>query len=422
MLAAGGGALTQAQELRHEINLSGGAGLSSMRYDVLGGDNPMRFGLRAGLGYTFFFNDRWGIGTGVEFARYNNRVALPDGLRHSTPMSAYDDLQYVVGMTGFVETQKLSMVNIPLTVQFNAPAGKKVRLYALAGGKIGLPVKASWSQSAASITTGRFNNGLEIYYYEGQPVNNHTAKGDLTMKPAFMLTGELGAKFRLSPQMWLYAGGYIDYGLNNIRKGATDEANIVFFDDPDYADITPGNHSLLEMASATSDVKLLSFGFNLRLGFGWGKKKAKPVPVVLPPPPAPEPVVIPEPEPEPVVEIPQEVKKVMIDLSNTLFAFDRFNLTDEAIVELNKVAAWLNENPELHIEISGHTDSVGTDVYNLRLSESRAKSVHNYLLEQGVSVSRLSYKGYGESEPIADNSTAEGRRQNRRVELKIIDN
>jgi outer membrane protein OmpA-like peptidoglycan-associated protein len=129
--------------------------------------------------------------------------------------------------------------------------------------------------------------------------------------------------------------------------------------------------------------------------------------VVLPPPPPP------------VVEVPQESKKVMMDLSNTLFAFDRFNLTDEAVAELNKVAAWLNDNPELHVEISGHTDSEGTDDYNLRLSEERARSVHDYFTANGVNAARLSYRGYGESEPIADNSNPKGRQQSRRVELKI---
>jgi outer membrane protein OmpA-like peptidoglycan-associated protein len=111
----------------------------------------------------------------------------------------------------------------------------------------------------------------------------------------------------------------------------------------------------------------------------------------------------------------------MMDLSNILFAFDRFNLTDEAVAELDKVTAWLRENPGLRVEISGHTDNYGADDYNMRLSENRAKAVRDYFTEHGVDASRLSYMGYGESQPVADNTTDDGRRRNRRVELGIVD-
>ena len=72
------------------------------------------------------------------------------------------------------------------------------------------------------------------------------------------------------------------------------------------------------------------------------------------------------------------------------------------------------------MEIGGHTDSVGSDSYNQKLSEQRAKAVCDYLISQGVDKARLSYKGYGESEPIATNETEAGRQRNRRVELKIL--
>ena len=122
-----------------------------------------------------------------------------------------------------------------------------------------------------------------------------------------------------------------------------------------------------------------------------------------------------------IKEVPQEIKDVMVELSNTLFAFNKFNLTDKAKAGLDKVAAWLNDNPDVQVEISGHTDSVGSDSYNQKLSEDRAKSVYEYFIhEGGVSSKRLSYKGYGKTRPIATNETDAGRQQNRRVELNII--
>jgi outer membrane protein OmpA-like peptidoglycan-associated protein len=89
-------------------------------------------------------------------------------------------------------------------------------------------------------------------------------------------------------------------------------------------------------------------------------------------------------------------------------------------VELNKLYKFLVDNAGLKIEISGHTDNVGTEQYNVELSEKRARSVYNYLIDKGIDPKRLSYEGYGESDPIATNETEEGRAKNRRTEIKIL--
>ena len=87
---------------------------------------------------------------------------------------------------------------------------------------------------------------------------------------------------------------------------------------------------------------------------------------------------------------------------------------------LNSVAQAMKDYSNISIEVQGHTDSVGSDSYNLKLSDRRANSVRQYLIEQGVDAERLQAKGYGESTPIADNATEEGKERNRRVEFKII--
>ena len=121
-----------------------------------------------------------------------------------------------------------------------------------------------------------------------------------------------------------------------------------------------------------------------------------------------------------VKEVPVEIQKVMKDLSNALFKFGSFKLGETEKGYLDTVADWIKSEPEISVEIGGHTDSVGSDSYNQKLSEQRAKAVHDYIVSQGVDKSRLSYKGYGESEPIATNETEAGRQRNRRVELKIL--
>ena len=88
---------------------------------------------------------------------------------------------------------------------------------------------------------------------------------------------------------------------------------------------------------------------------------------------------------------------------------------------LNEAAALLQQHERVVVEVAGHTDSVGSDEYNQGLSERRADSVREYLTSKGVKASRLSSRGYGESRPIESNDTDEGRAENRRVELIILD-
>lgn len=107
-------------------------------------------------------------------------------------------------------------------------------------------------------------------------------------------------------------------------------------------------------------------------------------------------------------------------LKNIFFDYDKATLRSESISELNRLKRIMNDNPTMKLEIGGHTDSRGADSYNLKLSKSRAKSVVNYLIEQGIPSDKLTYKGYGETDPVASNDTEEGRQENRRVEFKVM--
>jgi len=109
-----------------------------------------------------------------------------------------------------------------------------------------------------------------------------------------------------------------------------------------------------------------------------------------------------------------------IVLKNIFFATDSFRLKKESYAELNTIVDMLKNNPELKVEIGGHTDNVGSREYNITLSENRAKSVYDYLINNGIGAERLTFKGYGFSEPVADNDTEEGRAKNRRTEMKVL--
>jgi outer membrane protein OmpA-like peptidoglycan-associated protein/tetratricopeptide (TPR) repeat protein len=118
----------------------------------------------------------------------------------------------------------------------------------------------------------------------------------------------------------------------------------------------------------------------------------------------------------------QPVKEgLAIVLNNIFFDFDKATLRSESDAELENLYAFLIKYPELKVELSGHTDGFGSDRYNQRLSDKRAKAVVAYLIQKGISKKRLVAKGYGESKPLESNDTDEGRQLNRRTELKIID-
>jgi outer membrane protein OmpA-like peptidoglycan-associated protein len=108
-----------------------------------------------------------------------------------------------------------------------------------------------------------------------------------------------------------------------------------------------------------------------------------------------------------------------IVLENIFFESGSYELLPESTVELEKLYDFLIKNPTLKVEISGHTDNVGSDADNLVLSDNRARAVFNYLVKKGIGSSRLSFKGYGETKPVASNNTEEGRAKNRRTEIKI---
>jgi outer membrane protein OmpA-like peptidoglycan-associated protein len=109
-----------------------------------------------------------------------------------------------------------------------------------------------------------------------------------------------------------------------------------------------------------------------------------------------------------------------VRLKNIYFDFDKTTLKSESFVELNKVVSFLEDNKTVEIEISGHTDSKGSDEYNLNLSQGRSQAVVDYLVTQGIDRARLTAKGYGESKPIDSNDTEAGRSNNRRVEFTVL--
>ncbi|WP_439858769.1 OmpA family protein [Pseudomonas sp. MBLB4136] len=149
-------------------------------------------------------------------------------------------------------------------------------------------------------------------------------------------------------------------------------------------------------------------GVGVGMNFGGGSKPA----------PAPAPVAMVEPTPAPVqAEEPMEMVRVELDVK---FDFDKDRVKEESYSDIKNLADFMNQYPQTRTTVEGHTDSVGSDAYNQKLSERRANAVRQVLVNQyGVSGERVNAVGYGESRPVADNASDAGRAINRRVEAEV---
>jgi outer membrane protein OmpA-like peptidoglycan-associated protein len=116
----------------------------------------------------------------------------------------------------------------------------------------------------------------------------------------------------------------------------------------------------------------------------------------------------------------QTERGIVLTMGDVLFAFDRATLSPEAFRNVDKLAAFLKKHPNRSVLIEGHTDNVGSDEYNLTLSEKRAEAVKNALVAKGVGQERVTTKGYGKKYPVASNNTSDGRQLNRRVEVVVL--
>ena len=120
-----------------------------------------------------------------------------------------------------------------------------------------------------------------------------------------------------------------------------------------------------------------------------------------------------------VLQTHESARGLIMNMSDVLFDFNKYTLKSEAREKLAKVSGILLAYPNLKLQVEGYTDNIGSDEYNQKLSEERADSVRDYLVAQSVADASISARGYGKSDPIADNSTNSGRAQNRRVQLVV---
>jgi outer membrane protein OmpA-like peptidoglycan-associated protein len=120
-----------------------------------------------------------------------------------------------------------------------------------------------------------------------------------------------------------------------------------------------------------------------------------------------------------VLQTKDTARGLIVSMPDVLFDFNKYTLKPEARERLARISGIVLAYPDLHLNIEGYTDSIGTDEYNQTLSEKRAATVHDYLVTSGVSINNVVAQGFGKAEPVADNRTAAGRKLNRRVDMVV---
>ena len=219
---------------------------------------------------------------------------------------------------------------------------------------------------------GTVGDALRPYVSGGvahKSMTNVEADGHSGRDKSTFLTAGAGVKWYITDNLFARAGVEADYKLDNGKW--------------DYAPTV-----------------------GLGVNFGGNGGKVAPAPV-----PAPAPIAEPEPE-APIAE----VVKVELDVK---FDFDKAVVKPNSYGDVKNLADFMAQYPSTNVEVAGHTDSVGPDAYNQKLSQRRADAVKQVLVKDGVAPSRVTAVGYGESRPVADNATEAGRAVNRRVEASV---
>ncbi len=449
----------QAQ-VRHEFDIHVGGGVSLYNYNVSQGKSQFGMNLLGGVDYSCFFHPQWGIGIGAQASLLNGKYKLAD---HSEIYMTYDsdgnEFEYRYSINNFEEKQQTVLVQIPVMVRFNTSLEKKTQFYAALGVKIGLPVSNKNSRSIENLLAQHYDESSHLHLpgndnlsddniaSEGYgSFNNISATEKMSLSPIlFSAAAELGARFTLSPKVALYAGVYCDYGLNNLYKTTDGNGHLIEYAKHQNGIYTP------ESAAGTVSKKVnpLETGVKIALAFDLGKKnKVAPVEeeeesLILVEVVEPEPVM---PPPPPAVEVVEKTVYVVdtVRIIETVRVVDTVHVVSEAVKEifekalngiqfesgkdvikpesffiLDQVVGVMNENPAYQLIINGHTDNDGNPKMNQELSEKRAAAVKNYLYKKGIDEKRMTTAGYGDTKPIADNSTAAGKARNRRVEFIV---
>jgi hypothetical protein len=256
-----------------EFSVYAGGGLSTLKYSLSEGKINNGWGCDFGMAYSYFFNEYFGVNTGLGFASYNAKIALNDATTIVTPNlkdNEGDTFDMHTTLDSYDEKQNTMFLNIPVMLQYQT--GKTNKFYAQGGVKIGIPLSGSYKTPYTVITNKgyypEFDNWATTQKFAGfGAFVKQESDSDLDLKVSFMLSAEAGMKWLIGNNLRFYTGIYFDYGLNDL-VGTHNKPFI------DYNTATPTNissNSLLE--SLTDKVSNLAIGVKIKLAFETKSKR-----------------------------------------------------------------------------------------------------------------------------------------------------
>jgi outer membrane protein OmpA-like peptidoglycan-associated protein len=295
--------------------------------------------------------------------------------------------------------------------------------FAILGPRIGYAVGNALPYiRAGGVYAGGSRNTTTSYTSAGDASPDAYFSGSKNFKSSGFGAGA-GMDYLLSDNWFLRA----EYTFIKLGKGTTSSAQCTSAGTAAGAAICDrfGTGSLqLDNIHNSFTANIVRVGINYKFGsrpYVAPAEAAAPYVAPAPPPPAPVPPAAPTCTPPPGFKVDANchIIEQSVIVRAVDFEFNSTRLTAPAQQTLDQVANALQTQPELQVEIQGHSDSIGSDAYNLDLSKRRAESVKSYLVSKGLVASSLTAQGFGKTKPIASNSTAEGRAENRRVEFEV---
>ena len=413
-----------------ELSLSVHGGVSGLSYKTDMGDGTLGFGGGIGLGYTHYFNNHWGILTGIEARYSSNTFELDDNVQFLS--NEIDDqgsaFEYRVSTSGYEEDQKFYSLGIPLMLQYRGMISNRTGFYIGLGGKVLFSQKLDSEASSKTMSLSGYYPDLNLEIddlpaHGFGTINNWAADSKVSLKTSILLSVEGGLTFKLKENLKLYTGIYADYGLTDMQEDSRTN-NIVSYNSQSLEGAV--SNGVLSTESIVEESHYFSAGAQLKLGFRLGKSKPSPkeeiiVEQVVEEPKLPEVVV----EQEVIEEEPEEPTLSTSEIAYIQEPLD-FNEIDKSDVpsdledRLDSIAKLLAEVDGTRIKIVGHTCDLGSESINQRIGMERAESVVYYLETKGVSRNRMELLSKGESEPTVPNSSASNRKKNRRVNITVM--
>jgi outer membrane protein OmpA-like peptidoglycan-associated protein len=535
--------LSISQEIEQEGYITAYGGVSTLRYSLLDGQRRGGGGGGVGAAYHPYFSKKWSVSFGINYNWLNASVKANSLAGHYESHTGFfsgsdEPFDFRYAIVNYKEKQKVGMLTIPLMGYYHF--GKEQQWYGGFGFTAGIPLRSSYKASADHVNTTGYIPLLNLTIDRPFPRAGFgdypasIAEDNIPLKTAFLFSAEAGHRWRSDDGWAIYAGLYIDCGVNDISNGGKQPYLV-----PYYATGVPEGESyrLKSVLTATNDkgktyaekIRPLETGVRVKVAFGNARRNkflepkhrekafgiARKNKFLKPKHDELDLIEAVLRDPESTGIVPENLSKLMltriagtvydekgkpmyasveltekttqakvadvnsnsqdgsylmevppgknydltvmaggkmlhsekVDLSrdskprvvsrdvrmqdikagaktvlqNIEFEYAKYEFASSSIPELMRVVRWLNANPSVRIEISGHTDNVSSLATNMPLSENRAKAIYDFLVQNGIPTERLQYKGYGPNKPVATNSTEEGRAKNRRVEMTVTD-